>query len=934
MHWHQLDIEQVADQLDSDLSRGLNDEQVIATRRKYGINELQQGGLRSPLEILAEQFKSVMILLLLVSSAISLVLGEYIDAIAILVIVGMNATLGLIQDYRAERALAALRQLSAPVARVKRSGVTLEIPAKELVPGDLVLIEAGNSIPADGRLVECANLKADESPLTGESLPVEKQTPPLVEGDQPLGDRRNMVYMGTSVTYGHGRFLVTATGMNSELGHIARSLESVRAEDTPLQRRLGQLGRSLAVIAVAIVALVFVLGIARGEQPRLMFMTAISLAVAVVPEGLPAVATVALTIGARRMFMQNALIRKLPAVETLGSVTVICSDKTGTLTQNRMTVTILDVAGERLDLTESTTAMDVPNASNSGKLNSEFAQPTPRLHRDISPTLALLLLSAEICNDAEVTVDTNGNITNSLGDPTETALIVASEWMGLRKKRIDSILPRIDEWPFDSERKCMSTLHSVLLPQRLEENVTATEFAALNGLRDVGKLQVTKGAVDNLLENCTYVWMDGQPVRIDEYARGRIEFASDELSGNGMRVLGVAFRPMDDGEPIAEKELIFLGMVGMIDPPRPEVRAAVARCREAGIRPIMITGDHPQTASRIASELDISRDGKVLSGVEVDRLTDAELRNAVNATSVFARVSPKHKLQLVQLLQDQGHVVAMTGDGVNDAPALKQAHIGVAMGISGTDVSKEASQMVLLDDNFATIVNATEQGRIVYDNIRKFILYVLTGNFGEVLVMLLGPLLGYSMPLLPLQILWINLVTDGLPGLALAIEPGERDTMRRPPQSSSQHVLHGLAGRILVFGTLTGTLALIAAILASSGTVSNTGAADESKSQTMIFTTLTLSQMALALSIRSTRHSLFTIGFASNPLMIVAILLTCILQCIVIYWPPAQHVFGTQSLALREIFGCMLLSLLVFCAAEGQKLLQSMREKTARQQPS
>ncbi len=927
MHWHQLDIEQVADQLASDLSKGLNDEQVIAARQKFGINELQQGGLRSPWEILAEQFKSVMIVLLLVSSAISLVLGEYVDSIAILVIVGMNATLGLIQDYRAERALAALRQLSAPVARVRRKGITLEIPAKELVPGDLVLIEAGNSIPADGRIVENANLKVDESPLTGESIPVEKQTVPLDKGDQSLGDRRNMVFMGTSATYGHGRLLVTATGMNSELGRIARSLESVRAEDTPLQRRLGQLGRALAGIAVAIVALVFALGIARGEQPRLMFMTAISLAVAVVPEGLPAVATVALTIGARRMFLQNALIRKLPAVETLGSVTVICSDKTGTLTQNRMTVTILDVAGERLDLTESIPATDFPVSAPPFKPHTSFAIPTPRTHRDISPTLALLLLGAEICNDAEVTLDADGNIANALGDPTETALIVASEWMGLRKKRVDSILPRIGEWPFDSERKCMSTLHSVLLPQRPEEDLTAAEFAALHNLRDVGKLQVTKGAVDNLLDNCTYVWMDGQPVRIDEYARGRIEFASDELSGNGMRVLGVAFRPMDDGDSIAERELIFLGMVGMIDPPRPEVRAAVARCREAGIRPILITGDHPQTAVRIASDLDISRDGKVLSGVEVDRLSDAELRNAVNATSVFARVTPKHKLQLVQLLQDQGHVVAMTGDGVNDAPALKQAHIGVAMGISGTDVSKEASQMVLLDDNFATIVNATEQGRIVYDNIRKFILYVLTGNLGEVLVMLVGPLVGYSMPLLPLQILWINLVTDGLPGLALAIEPGEQDTMRRPPQSSSQHVLHGLTGRILAFGTLTGSLALIAAILASSGIIYEGNIANEAKSQTMIFTTLTLSQMALALSIRSTRHSLFTIGLASNPLMIVAILLTCILQCIVIYWQPAQHVFGTQSLTLMEIFECMLLSLVVFCAAEGQKLVQSMRHE-------
>ena len=590
-----------------------------------------------------------------------------------------------------------------------------------------------------------------------------------------------MAYMGTVVTYGHGQAVVTETGMNTELGHIARSLQTVEAEPTPLQKRLAQLGRTLALVAIGIVALVFVMGVLRGEDPRLMLMTALSLAVAVVPEGLPAVATVALALGARRMFKRKALIRKLPAVETLGSVTVICSDKTGTLTENRMTVTVLDVAGDRLDLTE--TLQKGQPFSESAVSDDVVAM---RQQVADNSSLALLLTGAGLCNDAELELDERHDGFRAIGDPTEGALAVAAARLGLRKDRLQAILPRVAEVPFDSDRKRMTTVHRVASSATDEHaGPVATALRSIMEL-DGDHIAFTKGAVDSILEACDYVWKDNEPIPIDDPWRQRIAQANEKLAATGMRVLGVAFRPLVEvptaGDPeTVEQQLIFVGMLGMIDPPRPEVAQAVARCRSAGIRPVMITGDHPLTAQHIARQLTIAEDGQVLTGQELERLGADELQAVVESVSVYARVAPKHKLRLVQALQDKGHVVAMTGDGVNDAPALKQAHIGVAMGITGTDVSKEASQMVLLDDNFATIVNAVEEGRIVYDNIRKFVKYTMTSNAGEVWVMVLGPLLGMPLPLLPLQILWVNLVTDGLPGLALAVEKPERDTMQRPP---------------------------------------------------------------------------------------------------------------------------------------------------------
>ena len=701
-----------------------------------------------------------MVVLLVVAAGVSAFLHEYIDSMVILVIVVLNAALGFAQDYRAEKALAALKKLAVPVVRVRRGRVVHEVSARELVPGDIVLLEAGNYVPADCRLWESVNLTVQEAALTGESEPVDKQIEALAGDDVPLGDRTNMAYMGTVVTYGHGQAVVTETGMDTELGQIARSLQTVEREPTPLQKRLAQFGRTLAFVALGIVTLVFAMGLVSGEDVQLMLMAALSLAVAVVPEGLPAVATVTLAVGARRMFRRRALIRKLPAVETLGSVTVICSDKTGTLTENRMAVTVLDVAGDRLDLTE--TLRGDPLAG-SGEPH-DIAELRATVAGNAS--LALLLAGAGLCNDAELGLDEKQHRFRAVGDPTEGALVVAAARLGLRKDHLLARLPREDELPFDSERKRMTTVHRVA-----GSADTANHGPITTALSQIARLApdhvaFTKGAVDTILGRCRYVW-DGELKPMDDDWQQRIVLASEQLAASGMRVLGVAFRAYElatetgpdetttlDTSHVEkmEQELIFVGMLGMIDPPRPEVAESVARCRSAGIRPIMITGDHPLTALHIARQLGISDDGKVLTGRELEHLDRDTLKEVVETSSVYARVSPKHKLQLVQALQDNGHVVAMTGDGVNDAPALKQAHIGVAMGITGTDVSKEASQIVLLDDNFATIVNAVEEGRIVYDNVRKFVKYTMTSNAGEVWVMVLGPLLGMPLPLLPLQI--------------------------------------------------------------------------------------------------------------------------------------------------------------------------------------
>ncbi len=915
--WYKLDVPDVLKQLQCELEEGLSTAEADRRRRRYGANALQGRATHSPAAIFAEQLTGTLVVMLVVASAVSYYLGEYIDGTAILTIVVLNALLGFFQEFRAEKAMAALQRLAVPTVRVRRDGTIREMSASELVPGDLVYVEAGTAIPADGRIVQCANLKVEEAALTGESESVDKQTPALTVDKPPLGDQRNMLFMGTVVTYGRGEMVVTTIGMETELGHIATMLQTVQREPTPLQRRLAKLGRQLAVAALAIVAVVFVMGILRDESPKLMFMTALSMAVAAVPEGLPAVATVALALGARRMLQHRALIRKLPAVETLGSVTVICSDKTGTLTENRMHVAVVQTMSRRFDFNQHPRSEKTFSESNGGESVSE-----PR--NDAAATL--LLAAAALCNDATLDIETeNDGEFHSTGDPTETALVVAAANCGLFKTMLDQALPRSAEVPFDSQRKRMTTVHDVprdrtVLPEPLRGMLS--KISELDGARHVG---FTKGAVDSLLPLCTRIFHDGHCEPMDGEAIQGIVEANTDLAGSGMRVLAIAMRCGEGGQfpsqfdaDTLEVELVLLGVVALIDPPRPEAADAVQRCKAAGIRPVMITGDHPLTAMYIAQQVGIATDDRSLTGKQLAELEEVDLEAAVDEVSVFARVAPEHKLRIVRALQNRGQIVSMTGDGVNDAPALKKANIGVAMGITGTDVAKEAAEMVLLDDNFATIVDAVEQGRTIYDNIRKFIKYTMTSNAGEIWVMLAAPLFGMPLPLLPLQILWINLVTDGLPGLALAIEPTERDTMKRRPYPPGESVFsRGMAGDILWIGLLMGMVSLGVGYW-----YWNADPEDESYWRTMVFTVLTLSQMGNALAIRSERDTLIRIGLLSNKPLLGAILLTFVLQLIVVYVPAVQKILKTTSLSPIDLCVAVGLSSVVFIAVELSKFLR------------
>ncbi|HHB89943.1 MAG TPA: cation-translocating P-type ATPase [Anaerolineae bacterium] len=907
--WYRLAIDEVIRHLETDPEKGLAQEEAARRLRQFGPNELVERAGKPIWRMILDQLTEVMVIILLIAAIISFLLGEHIDAAVIMAIVVLNTILGFTQEYKAEQAMAALKKLAVPTVRVRRDGHVVEISARELVPGDIVLLEAGALVPADGRIIESYSLKVQEASLTGESEPVEKSVAPIDRDEVALGDMRNMVFMGTAVTYGRGVVVVTATGMHTELGKIADMIQTVEQEPTPLQKRLAQLGKGLAVAALVIVALVFGLGVLRGEDMKEMFLVAISMAVAAVPEGLPAVVTIALALGAQRMLARQALIRKLPAVETLGSVTVICSDKTGTLTENRMTVAVLDVAGKTLDVMEL-------QHKRRGRLF--YAEEEPH---ELNSAALLTLIGGALCNDAILERDESKGQWRALGDPTEGALVLAAAAFGLEKASLASCMPRVAEVPFTSERKRMTTVHTVDLPCLRQHPILASFLDLLpSSVAMPPYLAFTKGAVDGLLTLADRIWIDGEVHPLDDVWRQRVRQAHDQWAEKGMRVLGVALRGLDQApdphtiEQEIEQNLVFVGMVGMIDPPRPEVKDAVATCRQAGIRPIMITGDHPLTARFIAQQLGIASDDRVITGVELERMSSEQLQQAVRATSVFARVSPEHKLRIVDALQNQDHIVAMTGDGVNDAPALTKADIGVAMGITGTDVAKEAAEMVLLDDNFATIVAAVEEGRVIYDNIRKFIKYTLASNTGEILVMLIGPFLGLPLPLLPLQILWINLVTDGVPGLALTVEPGEPDVMKRPPVKPNENIFaRGLGVDILWIGILMGFISLAAGLW---GWLTGSEAW-----QTMIFTTLTLAQMGNAMALRSNRESLFQIGVFSNPMMLGAVLVTFLLQLALIYIPFFQTIFDTKALTATELAISLLLSLIVFIAVEIKKAL-------------
>jgi Ca2+-transporting ATPase len=904
MNWHTLETKPVLDELASSQSTGLTSQQISERTAQYGANELIEHGGRTPLKILWEQITATMVLILIGAAVVAGFLGDTKNTIAILAIVALYALLGFVQEYRAEQAIAALKKMSVPHVRVLRDGALQELSARDLVPGDILQLETGNVIPADLRLLEAVNLRIQEAALTGESEPISKHTaalsndPSTRSGQElPIGDRRNMAYMGTIITKGRGLGIVIATGMQTELGTIADLIQQVPHNQTPLQRRLDALGKNLALIGVVIAAIIFALGVWQGNEIRDMLLTAVSVAVAIVPEGLPAVVTITLALGAQRMLKREALIRKLPAVETLGSVTVICSDKTGTLTENRMTVVMLDVAEHAIDLTEQ--------VERDGTLRTTRGLGTPT-----QSSLSLAAIGGALCNDAQL-VDVGDDRFHTLGDPTEGALVVAAAKMGYWKSSLDSSFPRSAELPFDSERKRMTTVH----------HLGKYDPTVLSGLEIGNKRYIafTKGGVDNLLDITSHVWVEGRLEKLDAGWRSRIEAANERLAKKGMRVLGVGFRLLNTIPEIIETDLeqniTLVGLFGMIDPPRSEVKDAVATCRAAGIRPVMITGDHPLTALEIARQLGITENGRALAGVEIENLTFDELKNVVNEVSVFARVAPEHKLKIVQALQEQGHIVAMTGDGVNDAPALRKADIGVAMGITGTDVSKEASDMVLLNDNFATIVAAVREGRTIYDNIRKFVRFSVAGNIGKVLVMLLSPFLGSPLPLLPLQLLWLNLMTDGLLGLGMGVENPEADTMKRKPYSPTEGVFsRGAGAQTIWVGVLIGALALAL------------GAwyffAENPAWQTMIFTSLAFMQVFQALASRSEKESIFKVGLLSNPLLAGMALLVVVLQLAVIYIPAFSNFFEVVPLGLADIGIASAAGLVVLAAMEILKMMK------------
>jgi Ca2+-transporting ATPase len=889
--WYQQQPEQTAQQVDTVLTNGLSSSEAQKRLLRDGRNELTEKASKSILTALYEQLSEPLVVILLVAAGLSAVLGKGIELVAILAIVGLNALLGIIQEYRAEKAIAALKKMSQPQVRVRRDGKDSFVDATELVVGDIVLVEAGSIIPADARIVEAHNLRVQEASLTGESYAVDK-TALAIEGENlPLGDRKNMLYMGTNVAYGRGEALVIATGMNTELGKIADMLQSVGDEKSPLQKRISELGRVLFVAAFVVMGIAIVVGLVTGHSFQDVLLNSVAIAVAVVPEGLPAVVTISLALGAQRMLKRRALIRKLPAVETLGSVTVIASDKTGTLTENRMTVRVIDVAGDTYDLTNM--------------MQNKQHEPVPA-----SVSRKLILVAAALANDGKILDDGS-----SLGDPTETALLTAAQTYNLNRNSLDSEYPRIAEVPFSSERKRMTTIH---------QN-TDREHTILNG--DTHKyIAFTKGASDGLIDISTHVFNDGVIEPMTNTWRTRIEASNDKLAADGLRVLGVAFKAIDSFDSAnlegIESEMVFVGLIGMIDPPRPEVVQAVKISKTAGIRPVMITGDHPMTALAIAKQIGIAEEGAtVLTGRQLSEITDEQLREAVQEVSVYARVSPEHKLRIVRALKDIGHIVAMTGDGVNDAPALKQADIGVAMGITGTDVTKEASDMVITDDNFATIVFAAEEGRAIYDNVRRFIKYLLASNTGELLVLLSAQLVtGMTIPLNTLQILWMNLITDGIPALALGLENAEKDAMTRPPYAPNESILgRGLARHILLIGSALGLTGLGLGVWAFQNNI--LAANGMPAWNTMVFLLLTIAQMGHALGLRSHSESVFRLSFFSNKYLLGAIGITIVLQMLAVYLPFFNRVFGTQPLELWQLGLVFALSTIVFWVVEFEKLL-------------
>jgi P-type Ca2+ transporter type 2C len=930
---HALTALEVARTLDADPDRGLSEVDAAGRLARHGANALREVPRPGLVALLAEQFNDFLIWLLLVAAVVAAVVGYvdgegYADSLAIIAIVALNAVMGVVQQRRAENALRALQAMAAPDATIVRDGLHRTIPARDIVPGDIVFIEAGNFVPADLRLVEAVNLRVDESSLTGESVAVLKDADALLEPEAQRAEQRNMAFGGTVTSYGRGRGIVVGTGMDTAIGQIATLLQSYDREPTPLQQRLAQLGRTLGLVTLAVCVVVFVVGLWRETDLGLLaadpttylrsssatlvnlFMVAVSLAIAAVPEGLPAVVTISLAIGMQRMIARHALIRRLPAVETLGSATTICSDKTGTLTQNEMMVVRAEVHGPVLTVTGEGYAPD-------GTLLIDGEPVDPG---DV-PELRLLAAAGTLASDA--LVEFEGGRWRVVGDPTEGALVTFAARAHLDRRALEHGLPRVAEIPFDSVRKRMTTIHRVDVPEALPES----------GQRSGSVIAFVKGAPDFILGLSTHYHRDGRPQRLDAAMRAEVTAANDRMASEALRVLAVAYRILDrvpdapDAETV-ERDLVLVGLVGMMDPPRPEVAEAVARARGAGVRTVMITGDYRDTAVAVARELGILQPGgQALSGADLDGLDDAALSRAAAEVDVFARVSPEHKVRIVEALKARGEIVSMTGDGVNDAPALKRAHIGVAMGLTGTDVSRETADMVLTDDNYASIVAAIEEGRTIYDNIRKFVFYLLSCNVGEVLIIFVATLLALANepPLVPIQLLWLNLVTDGLPALALGLEAAERDVMRRPPRDPGESIITRDMWSMIAVQSVVDAFATLAAFVWAYD-----GPETLRFAQTVAFATLVTAELLRAFTSRSEIDSIFRIGLLSNRWMVLATSTSFALLLVALYVPHLHEAFGTTTLGLAEwgpIAGFALLPATAF------ELLKAWRRRRRRLSP-
>lgn len=862
--WYKKNASEVKDILKANSENGLTENEVEERKEKYGLNELEGKKSITLIQRFINQFKNFMILILLVAATVSGVLGEYKDTIIIAAIVLLNAILGVVQENKAEESLKALKDMSKPIAKVLRNGSILEINSSEIVPGDILILEAGDYIAADGILIESASLKVEESALTGESVPVNKDLEIPKGEDIPIGDRKNMVYSTSLVTNGRGKVIVTETGMDTEIGKIATMIDSQEDLQTPLQKKLDQLGKYLGILALAVSAIMFLVGYFQGRGIFEMFMLAISLAVAAIPEGLPAIVTIVLSLGVQRMIKKNAIIRKLPAVETLGAASVICSDKTGTLTQNKMTVTKVYTYDKLID------AQDINLEDKDEKL---------------------AVMTGLMCNDSSIEEDKGEK--KAIGDPTEVALIVLARDNGLYRKELEEKMPRVEEVPFDSDRKMMSTIHDI----------------------EKGYRVFTKGAIDVILDRCKGILIDGQVEDITDDHRKRIIEVNENMASSALRILGLAYKDIDQipnkiNSESVENDLIFAGMSGMIDPPREEVKVSVAECKSAGIKPVMITGDYKITAIAIAKELGIlEEDSEAIEGSEIGKLSDSQLAETVDKYSVYARVSPEHKVKIVKAWQAKDNVVAMTGDGVNDAPALKRANIGCAMGITGTDVSKEAADMVLTDDNFATIVSAVEEGRSIFDNIKKSIHYLLSCNVGEIIALFVALVIGLPTPLLPIHILWVNLITDSFPALALGVDPPEPGIMDKKPRPLGESIFAGGLGiSIFVKGFVIGAVTIVAFYIGKEVNI-ETG-------RTMALVTLAVSQFANSLTIRSMDKSIFEVGLFSNKYLIGAIALSSALLLSVIFIPPLRVIFELAMLDGIHWLYVILLSLVPMTISE------------------